>query len=88
MTPFLILISLISLVMLSATGRFYFYLLMGEMVLLLSPLTDWYIRKAGIHLKLLRFVSYFSYMNLALLRGFFRFLGGIDSGVWNPTKRN
>jgi cellulose synthase/poly-beta-1,6-N-acetylglucosamine synthase-like glycosyltransferase len=31
---------------------------------------------------------HFYSMNLALLIGFFRFLKGVESSVWNPTRRN
>jgi cellulose synthase/poly-beta-1,6-N-acetylglucosamine synthase-like glycosyltransferase len=88
MTPFFIIISLVSLIVLSFYDRIYLLLLIGEILLLFTPLIDWMVRKIGFHFKFLRFVSYFSFMNLALLRGFFKFIGGIDSGVWTPTKRN
>lgn len=87
MTPFLIVISFISLCILSFYDSRFLFLLVGEILLLASPLIDNIARRAGIHLRVLRFVAYFSFMNLALLRGFFRYLGGIDSGVWVPTKR-
>lgn len=35
-----------------------------------------------------RKITYFLLMNIALLKGFFRFLNGIESGTWSPTKRN
>ncbi len=35
-----------------------------------------------------RLVTHFFSTNLALLIGFFKFLGGVKSSVWNPTKRN
>ncbi|MBP6403828.1 MAG: glycosyl transferase family 2, partial [Bacteroidia bacterium] len=66
----------------------YPLLFLGELLLLISPLIDSILGKAGIHLKLLRFVSYFSLMNLALLQGFWRFINGIQSNIWTPTKRN
>ena len=86
-TPFLIIFSLISLIVLSFTNTIYLVLLVGEILLLVSPIIDFIAGKVGLHLRFLRFVSYFSYMNLALIRGFFRFLGGVESGVWTPTKR-
>ncbi len=87
-TPFFIITSLISLGFLSIYFQFYFYLLLGEMLLLCTPFFDWLARKAGLHLRLLRFISYFTYMNVALLKGFFQFMGGVSSGVWTPTKRS
>ena len=87
-TPFLIILSLLSLIVLSFYNKIYFYLLIGEVVLLCSPLIDKFAVKLNLHFRLLRFISYFVYMNFALLKGFFRFTGGISSGVWTPTRRD
>jgi cellulose synthase/poly-beta-1,6-N-acetylglucosamine synthase-like glycosyltransferase len=87
LTPFFIIFSLLSLFILSSIHPFYLLLFAGEVLLLCTPFFDWLAGKAGLHIRLLRFVSYFTYMNLALLKGFFRFAGGIRSGVWTPTKR-
>lgn len=54
----------------------------------LVPLLDSVLRKLNIHNKLLRFITHFYSMNLALLIGFFRFTRGVKSGVWKVTKRN
>lgn len=54
----------------------------------LVPLIDSVLRKLNIHNKLLRFITHFYSMNLALLIGFFRFTRGVKSGVWKVTKRN
>jgi cellulose synthase/poly-beta-1,6-N-acetylglucosamine synthase-like glycosyltransferase len=88
LSPFFLLISLICLAILSSFHQIYFILFWLELLLLLSPVFDALMRKMGLHFKLLRFVSYFSYMNLALLKGFFRYLGGVRSSVWTPTLRN
>ena len=87
MTPFFIIFSLLSLIILSTFNYIYFILLTGEIILLCAPMIDWLVTKAGMHLRFLRFISYFSFMNLALLKGFFRFVRGINSGIWTPTKR-
>ncbi len=87
-TPFLLLLSLFSLLRMSYYDSIYLYLFTTEILLLCTPFLDWFLRKIGLHLRVLRFISYFSYMNLALLKGFFRYVRGIDSGVWTPTKRN
>jgi cellulose synthase/poly-beta-1,6-N-acetylglucosamine synthase-like glycosyltransferase len=86
-TPFLILITVLSLLVLSFYDKIFLFLLIAELLLLFAPIFDSVLGKMGIHLRLLRFVAYFSYMNLALLKGFFRFVNGIKSGVWTPTKR-
>ena len=90
LTPFFILLSLISLIILALNTQqnFFIVLLIGEIFLLLSPALDRLFGYVGMHFKLLRFVSYFSLMNLALLQGFIRFSGGIKNSIWTPTKRN
>ena len=42
----------------------------------------------GIHSTRVRALRYFAAMNLALLLGFFRFLNGINSNVWQPSHRH
>jgi cellulose synthase/poly-beta-1,6-N-acetylglucosamine synthase-like glycosyltransferase len=88
MTPFLILLSLISLAVLSTYNKIFLTMLLFELIMLTTPLIDFVLGKMSIHLKFLRFASYFSYMNLALIRGFFNYASGIKSGIWQPTKRN
>lgn len=69
-------------------GQFYIFTFAGQNLLLLAPLIDWAAKKAGIHIKLLRFVSYFYLMNLALVKGFMMYAKGIKTSAWSPTKRN
>lgn len=57
-------------------------------LLLLLPLLDSLLKRIGIHLFLLRLITHFLSMNLALLAGMFRFMGGVRSGTWSPTQRN
>ncbi|MEM6379953.1 MAG: glycosyltransferase family 2 protein, partial [Bacteroidota bacterium] len=69
-------------------------LLMDLMFLLLVvgifgvPILDWLLEKLGLNLYIFRGLRYFMLMNLALLEGFFKYLKGIKSNVWQPTKRN
>lgn len=48
---------------------------------------DYLGKKIGIHFKWLRYLLHFTSMNIALFLGFFKFLGGIKSSIWEPTKR-
>lgn len=48
---------------------------------------DYLGKKIGIHFKWLRYIVHFTSMNIALFLGFFKFLGGIKSSIWEPTKR-
>ena len=60
-------------------------------VLFLIPLTLWipdYLgKKINVHVKWLRYIVHFTSMNIALFLGFFKFLGGVKSSIWEPTKR-
>jgi len=64
-------------------GLFFFQLVFWFLI----PVADWFLEKRGINGLWLRSIRYFLVMNLALLAGFFRFLRGIRSGVWQPPKR-
>lgn len=55
---------------------------------ILMPLADLLLKRFGANCMILRNVRYFMLMNLALLQGFFRFVKGIRSNVWEPTKRH
>jgi len=69
-------------------SKFYLGLGMIQLLMLVSPVIDHFLRIIKIQIIPLRFVSHFVMMNLALLAGFFRYLGGIKKNVWKPTSRN
>lgn len=54
---------------------------------LLIPFIDYFLRKNGFHIILLRFISHYYYMNLGLLIGLIKYIKGVKSNVWEPTKR-
>lgn len=54
----------------------------------LTPILDIMLRKIGLNIVILRLISHFVYMNLALLHGFINYLKGIKTNVWEPTRRN
>jgi cellulose synthase/poly-beta-1,6-N-acetylglucosamine synthase-like glycosyltransferase len=86
--PFFLLLAFIANIVLSLHSRFYFYVLLAHTFLLLLPLLDILLKKLHIHFRLLRFITHFYSMNLALLIGFFKSLKNIESNVWKPTQRN
>lgn len=86
--PFLVMVTLGSSVALGFEMPFYTVLAILHGVVLAIPLLDLFLRIFKIHALPLRFISHFVWMNLALLAGFFRYLGGIRSNVWQPTRRN
>ncbi len=86
-TPLFLLSSLVSLFLLIPRSNYFLFLFIAELVLLATPIFDWLLKRVGVNNKLIRFVAYFSMMNLALVKGYFIFQKGIKSGVWTPTKR-
>ena len=90
--PFLGLIALTFSLLLglpSGVGSsFYLGLALLQLSVLAAPVIDQFLRIIKIQIIPLRFVSHFVMMNLALLAGFFRYLGGIRENVWKPTSRN
>jgi cellulose synthase/poly-beta-1,6-N-acetylglucosamine synthase-like glycosyltransferase len=86
--PFLIIMALITNIPLATTNTFYFVLLLMQGFLFASLFLDFLLKKLNIHIVILRFISHFFTMNLALLEGFFKFLKGENTNVWQPTKRN
>jgi cellulose synthase/poly-beta-1,6-N-acetylglucosamine synthase-like glycosyltransferase len=88
MGPFLILIMLVTSAVLAVHSVFYLVACVGLVVFCLTPLIDKGFKAVGIHSALLRFVAYFNLMNLALLYGFYKYLTGVQTSVWSPTKRN
>jgi hypothetical protein len=59
------------------------YLVIAQAILFISPLFIPFVKKA----KPLLFVAHFYNMNLALLIGFFNYLKGVKTSVWQPTVR-
>jgi cellulose synthase/poly-beta-1,6-N-acetylglucosamine synthase-like glycosyltransferase len=88
MVPFLVLITLSISIYLSPQSPIYLLLTLLQIAVIAIPLIDYLLRKINIHSIPLRFISHFVLMNLALLAGFFKYLGGIKNNVWQPTKRN
>ncbi|HBS88430.1 MAG: hypothetical protein A2W91_14865 [Bacteroidetes bacterium GWF2_38_335] len=88
LTPFFIILSFYLNVQMAMEIKFYDYLLMAYCFVLLLPLADFLLKKINIHIILLRFITHFFGMNLALFSGFIKYFKGIESNVWKPTKRN
>ena len=89
LTPQLLLVLLAATAGLVARGAGWVYglALAGQVGLPLLLLFDVALRRAGIHWRLLRFITHFYSMNAALLLGYWRYLRGIKTTVWQPTQR-
>jgi cellulose synthase/poly-beta-1,6-N-acetylglucosamine synthase-like glycosyltransferase len=86
--PFLVIMSFGSSIFLGIRSELYLGLAVIHGLVFLTPLIDGILRIIKIQSIPLRFVSHFVLMNLALLAGFFKYLGGIKDNVWQPTSRN
>jgi len=90
-TPFFLLIGAVAWVLLIlSSGNYWatltFGLVAGATVGL--ALLDLLLNALGIHARAPRAMRYFLAMNAALLVGFWRYLNGIHSNVWQPSQRN
>ncbi len=67
---------------------FYLYLFYLQCIIIILPFIDFLLRKINLHIIILRFITHFYSMNFALFIGFFKYLKGVKTNVWKPTKRN
>jgi cellulose synthase/poly-beta-1,6-N-acetylglucosamine synthase-like glycosyltransferase len=86
--PFFLLVLMISNIILAFSDQFYRILLMIQGGLIISPFIDFLLRKIGLHIVILRFITHFYSMNVALLAGFMKFIKGTETNVWQPTRRS
>jgi len=84
-TPFFLIICLLSSAALAWHCPLFLILLLIQTGLMLFPLIDLMLPFKN---PLLKFISHFYLMNLALLKGFFMFAKGVETSIWQPTKRN
>jgi cellulose synthase/poly-beta-1,6-N-acetylglucosamine synthase-like glycosyltransferase len=87
-TPLFIISAWILNFILALDSLFYLILFAGYNFVLILPLADFLLKKIKIHNVILRFITHFFSMNLALLKGMFKAIKGVESNVWKPTKRN
>ena len=88
LTPILFIIAYAINFTLVDESVFFIFSLAALSTILLVPLLDMILRAVKIRSVLLRFITYFCTMNLALLVGLIRYFRGVRSSVWEPTKRN
>ena len=84
LTPFLLMICFSTSFILMFHERWFVFLFAVQLFGFFTPVIDWLL---NVNFSLLRFVSHFYLMNLALLKGFIIYIKGVDSNVWQPTKR-
>lgn len=85
--PFFLTFVIASNIVLGISDPFYRTVLYIQAVIILCPILDYLLRKIGLHIVILRFITHFYSMNLALMAGFLKFVKGTEINVWEPTKR-
>ena len=86
-TPFLWLIMVLTNILLIKSSFFFYLLIILQLIFLLLPAFDFLLKKMNIHLVPVRFFTHLIFMNIALFVGFIKYMKGIRSGEWTPTKR-
>lgn len=83
-TPFMLMICFFTSFALMFHSPIFIYIFLLQLAGFVTPVIDWLL---NINFSLLKFISHFYLMNLALLKGFVIYMKGVDSNVWQPTKR-
>ncbi len=86
-TPLFFISLILSSIIILQQNVFYIFFSFFLFLSLIIPFIDYFLRKNGFHIILLRFISHYYYMNLGLLIGLFKYLKGVKTNVWEPTKR-
>ena len=87
LTPLLLVTFFMTTVILSGRSVFYFCLTSVQLIFIILSALDLVLDKQGGRVRFQRFVTQFLLMNVALAAGFVRAVRGIETGIWEPTKR-
>lgn len=85
LTPFFLILSLLSSLFLISFHPLFSVLFFMQLFGFSFPVLDHFFKFKN---SLLKFISHFYLMNLALLDGFIKFTQGIKTSVWQPIKRD
>lgn len=86
--PLFLIIIIVCSMLLSQVHFFYKMVFWVQILFLFATLLYLFLKDVITMPKGFKIIAYFYTMNVALLIGFFDFLKGINSGIWEPTKRN
>jgi len=86
--PWLILMNLTANLFLAMHSPLYLVLLLAHLLVLILIFIDNILGIFGKQIVILRFVTHFYSMNLALAAGLIKALKGVKTNVWEPTERN
>ncbi len=84
-TPFFLIAAFIVSCILALSLKSFVIIAALQLIGFLMPVFD---KLLNINFNPLKFISHFYLMNLALFKGFLIFIKGVESNVWQPTKRN
>jgi cellulose synthase/poly-beta-1,6-N-acetylglucosamine synthase-like glycosyltransferase len=85
--PFLLLLVILSNIFIFRIHLFYKATLCIQAIMFFIPFMDYLLRKIGLQIVILRFITHFYTMNLALLAGFVKYIKGSETDIWQPTRR-
>jgi cellulose synthase/poly-beta-1,6-N-acetylglucosamine synthase-like glycosyltransferase len=85
LTPFLLIFCFTSSFMLMRFNTSFIYLFVLQLTGFLVPVINHFFKFSS---PILKFISHFYLMNLALFEGFIKFMVGIKTNIWQPIKRN
>jgi cellulose synthase/poly-beta-1,6-N-acetylglucosamine synthase-like glycosyltransferase len=88
LTPFFWFIAIFANIMLAFDSFFFRVLFLLQVIFIILPPLDILLKRLKINIVPLRFFTHLYFMNIALFVGFVKYLQGIKSGAWTPTKRN
>ncbi|MCW3075970.1 MAG: hypothetical protein JWO32_579 [Bacteroidetes bacterium] len=80
-TPFLLVLCLTFSIALSFYNKIFIVVCILQLSGMLTPLFK-------MNFRYFKVISHFYLMNLALLKGFFIFIKGVNTNIWQPTKRH
>ena len=87
LSPFFMLSSLITAYLFRTYLSLNLFILSAFCLVLSLVLLDLVIMKIRLNLRILRYLTHFTSMNVALFLGFFKYLKGNSNGIWNRTER-
>jgi cellulose synthase/poly-beta-1,6-N-acetylglucosamine synthase-like glycosyltransferase len=87
LAPFLWIIAAAANIHLMKGSFFFSMLIFLQVIFIILPAFDFVLKKINVHFVPVRFLTHFLFMNIALFAGFIKYLRGIQTGTWSPTKR-
>jgi hypothetical protein len=84
--PFVLIFNLIQLTI--SFDYLFFITMISQVALYLFAAAGYLFSKINIRIKIFQFAFYFVFMNISLYRGFYKFLNGKQSVLWDKAKRS